>query len=109
MVKMLTDCQLSMLATNIMENLIVAILLSTLLKLLPKVLPSMFLSDVTKLLSSLSKIASRGALLSVADSLVSSVASKASLSWNVEGFLDTACRAMCELEAHGKPRKIWSS
>lgn len=65
------------------------------------------MSNVTELLSSLSKIASRDALLSVADSLVSSVASKTGLSWNVKGFLDTACRAMCELEAHDKPNVVY--
>ena len=107
LVKKLTGCQLSMLATHIMENLAVPVLQSTLMKLLPKVLPSMCLSDVTELLSSLSRIASRNALLSVADSLVSGVASKTGLSWNVMGFLDTACRAMCELEAHGKPNVVY--
>ena len=76
MVKKLTGCQLSMLATHIMENLAVPILQSTLLKLLPKVLPSLCVSDAIELLSLLSKIASRNALLNVADSLVSSVASK---------------------------------
>lgn len=67
----------------------------------------MSLSDVTELLSLLSKRASRDAHLSVADSLVSSVASKTGLSCNVKGFLDTACRAMCELEAHGKPNVVY--
>ena len=77
------------------------------MKLLPKVLPSTCLSDVTELLTSLSRIASRNALLSVVDSLVSSVASKTGLSWNVIGFLDTACRAMCELEAHEKSNVVF--
>ena len=103
----LTGCQLSMLAAHIMENLAVPILQSTLLKVLPKVLPSLCVSDVTDLLSSLTKIASREALLSVADSLVCSVASKTGLSWNVKGFLETACRAMCELEAHDKPNVVY--
>lgn len=65
------------------------------------------MSDVTELLSSLSHKASRDALLSVADSLVSSVASKSGLSWNVKGFLDTACRAMCEQEPHEKPNVVY--
>ena len=107
LVKKLTGCQLSVLATHIMEKLALPLLKSTLLKLLPKVLPSLCVSDVTEFLSSLSKIASRDALLSVADSLVSSVASKTGLSWNVKGFLDTACRAMCELEAHDKPNVVY--
>ncbi|KAL9977217.1 hypothetical protein ACROYT_G014596 [Oculina patagonica] len=107
MIAKLTCCQLSMLATHIMENLPVQMLQSTLQKVLPKVLPNLRLSDVTDLLNSSTKIASRDALLSVADSLVCSVASKTGLSWNVKGFLDTACRAMCELEAHDKPNVVY--
>jgi len=103
----LTGSQLSKLALHILEHLPALKLQWTLEKALPKALPSLSVPFVVELLTSLSKIASCEALIQVADSLVCSVASKSGLSWNLKGFLDTACRAMCELETHGRPNVVY--
>ena len=103
----LTGSQLSKLALHILEHLPALKLQWTLEKALPKALPRLSVPFVVELLTSLSKIASCEALIQVADSLVCSVASKSGLSWNLKGFLDTACRAMCELETHGRPNVVY--
>ena len=107
LVAKLSGNQLSKLVLYIIEHLSVPNLQCTLRKVLPKVLPNLCVLDVLELLTSLSETASLEELLTVADSLVCRVASKSGLSWNVKGFLNTACRAMCELEAHGKPNVVY--
>ena len=107
LVAKLSGNQLSKLVLHIIEHLSNPNLQCTLRRVLPKVLPSLCVSDVLELLTSLFEIASLDVLLTVADSLVCRAASKSGLSWNVKGFLNTACRAMCELEAHGKPSVVY--
>ena len=106
-VNKLTGNQQSMLDINIVQNPPVPLLKSTIQKMLANVIERMCVSTVKDLLSSLAKIASHEALLTVADSLVCCAASKTGLSWNVKGFLDIACRAMLELEAHDKPNVVY--
>jgi len=60
-----------------------------------------------KLLSALCLIASCEALLNFADSVFCSLASKLGISGTMSGFLDTARKVMCELEAQNKPNVVY--
>lgn len=106
-IEKLTGVQRAMLATHILEKLSSLHLESTLKKVLPKVLPCLSQMSILELLSALCQIASCEALLKVADSVFCSLASKAGISGTMSGFVDTACKAMCELEAQNKPNVVY--
>ena len=98
----LTGSQLSKLTLHILERLPPLKLQWALERAVSKILLCLCVSYVMELLTLMSKIAPGEALLQVADRLLCSVASKSGLSWNVKGLQNTACRAVCELQTHGR-------